>query len=310
MEETKYIKIRKMDYGEYPDTWHLYYNEDQDTVDEEIGLVKDEVVKARGSTDSLLERLENVVTPAGAAIPSDELTQARDPHASLSEALAVRSNGWVPNALNYAPSAEDTGIHSFVSGNGVVVTVEDDGDILFDIGGYVQVINSSMPTDDKSITLPTSPDNYYIYVEKGTSEFPILGYSTSYGANEDGVYFSRVTVGDTNVITTIKNYRIRREYNSGWQNIATEETTGDIATYYEFTHNLGQQPIDIQMFVTQNGRDSDPHYQIAYPRVIVKLEETTAEIAINPNATYLFHTVSAGVTTEHTSGYIKIIIKA
>ena len=251
MELTTNIKLHKQVYGDNPDRWDSFENLDKDSLDTMIYALQEEVRMARGITDSLKDRLDGGLYSDGSPRVPEELIQARDPMDSLKDMLALRSNNWVYNSLNVAPQSGD-GIPDIMSGSvsgdpKIVIKQPVAGtQILFDINGYVQVVDIDTTEEERTILLPSgSTDTVYIYAEKGSDMYPVFGYSENYGEVENAVYIGEAVVTSSSIAIT--TYRMKRIYESGWQSITYP---GD---QLELVHNLGATASEIYIKCSVDG---------------------------------------------------------
>ena len=301
MELTTNISLHKIGYGEYPDQWDVLYNADQDILDAEIWALKKEMSGARGSTaTSLKEKLDKAMYDDGTIKSSEEVRQARGTSDSLKDALALLSNDWTFNSINSAPLA---GIFpDFMTyGSNLSVTInKNEGDIVFDIGGYPQIINANTSSDALVFDVPKNQNPCYVYATRGSDLTPVFGTSSSYGFVEDAVYFGEIYSSET-AVNRVLHYSLKRRFESTWEEL---KIGGEKVVFY---HYLGTSPKYVDIFLSRDG--SLPYFIPSHERVLMSMDSKKATISLASGIDYVYVNNTVEVPTEETTSFVKIILR-
>lgn len=316
MEITPKLGLHKQKFGDNPEMWGDYEREDKVILDEVLGGVRDEISKARGSRTSLDDRLSRSIYSDGTLRTPEEVIQAREPFVSLRDSMARRSSDWVPNSLNIAPNTDNDRRPDFLvtSGMNAIVDIAS-GPIIFDINGYTQIIDEDMSLEDRTVRVPLG-GTYYLYAARGSSKYPILGYSSRFGEEGDAVYFGEVTAGDTEISNSLL-YRIKRRYSTPWSRLAinpseVQPPDPDYPWRSELTlsHYLGTIPTNFRIIAAKPNSGDSPGtiYIPSVNNFIIEINKTNIRISANTLSDYLFLSVDGGNVRKWDHGRIKIFV--
>lgn len=216
--------------GEFFNTWDQPTNTNFTTIDTVLGDVRDEVIGARASAETLAERLANAMDNDGNPLPTDETVAAR-----VSSVYGGFTAGSVAFALN----------DRLESGDKEIFNSRQSLSALIDALAWTAAQNKA----DAVISAPTS------YLTFTGAQVKADGSSTRIVANINGYR----QVVRTNASTTISGgagtYYIKLTRTAGGTSYGTS-TTGEVGTYA--ANNLVAKITDSTInFVTQGTKPGD-----------------------------------------------------